>query len=422
MFTSFNTALSALSANTTAIDVIGNNLANLNTPGYKASVVTFSDQVTESLGTGLGETQVGFGVAPPITLRQFSQGAIQTSSGPLDVAVQGDGFLVVTDPSTSAILYTRGGNLQVNKIGVLSTATGFKVQGWNLVNGVINTNQPPTDLVVPVGSLTPPMATTAMSMDLNLDATATAGPPAATFSRSITVYDSLGVSHSLTLQFTKTANANVWSYALSIPTVDVASTGTQTQTPAAPNNLITFNPNGTLGAPLPTAAAPHLNVSALADSALPLDIDWNLYNSLGQASLTQYAQASDVSANSQNGSAASQLDHIGIGNGGQVVAKYTNGLQIAVGQIAMAGIPNPESLVADGNNNYQLSSKTALPATGLPGTGGRGQIIGGSIESSTVDIAHEFTSLIICQRAYQANSKVVTATDQISQDTINLIR
>ncbi|MBX7133916.1 MAG: flagellar hook basal-body protein [Fimbriimonadaceae bacterium] len=119
MFTSFSTALSALGAHATAVDVVGNNLANLNTPGFKASVVAFSDLVTQSLGAGLGETQVGFGVARPTTIRQFSQGAIQASSGPLDVAIQGDGFLVVRDPVSNSVLYTRGGNLQVNKAGQL---------------------------------------------------------------------------------------------------------------------------------------------------------------------------------------------------------------------------------------------------------------------------------------------------------------
>ncbi len=195
MFTSFSTALSALGAHTTAVDVVGNNLANLNTPGYKASVVVFSDLVTQSLGAGLGETQVGFGVARPVTIRQFSQGAIQASSGPLDVAIQGDGFLVVRDPMTNGVLYTRGGNLQVNKMGQLVTATGFRLQGWNEVNGVLDTTQPVTDVIVPVGSLRAPSPTRNVSFDLNLDASATAGPPPTTFSTSIEVFDSLGGSH-----------------------------------------------------------------------------------------------------------------------------------------------------------------------------------------------------------------------------------
>ena len=422
MFTSFNTALSALSADTTAIDVVGNNLANLNTPGYKASVVSFSDLVTESLGAGLGETQVGFGVAAPITIRQFSQGAIQSSSGTLDVAIQGDGFLVVTDPAKNGgTLYTRGGNLEVNKAGQLVTATGFQVQGWNSVNGVLDTTAPPTSLSVEVGSLTAPTPTKNVSFDMNLDAGAVSAPTPTTFSTSITVYDSLGGSHAVSVQFKKNATAGQWDYTMTFPGSDLASGTAATQT-----GTVTFDSDGKLIDPVapvpPGTNPPTLAVAGLADGATDMSIAWNLYDAAGQPRLTMYAQPSAVSANSQDGSAASQLTHIGIADGGQIVAKYSNGQQVVVGQLAMASIVNPESLIAAGNNNYQLSSKSALPAIGVPGTGGRGEILGGSVESSTVDIAKEFTNLIVYQRAYEANSKVITSTDQLSQTTINLIR
>jgi flagellar hook protein FlgE len=420
MFTSFNTALSALSADTTAIDVVGNNLANLNTPGYKASVVSFSDLVTESLGAGLGETQVGFGVAAPITIRQFSQGAIQSSSGTLDVAIQGDGFLVVKDQtSNGGTLYTRGGNLEVNKAGQLVTATGFQVQGWNAVNGVLDTTTPPTSISVQVGSLTAPTPTKNISFDMNLDAGAVSTPTATTFSTSIKVYDSLGGSHAVSVQFTKNATAGQWDYTMTFPAGDLKA-GTATAT-----GTITFDTDGKLTsppAPVAPATAPTLTVTGLANGASDMSVAWNLYDSFGQPRLTMYSQTSAVSANAQDGSAAAQLTHVGIADGGQIIAKYSNGEQIAVGQLAMASIVNPESLIATGSNNYQLSSKSALPAIGLPGSGGRGQILGGSIESSTVDIAKEFTNLIVYQRAYEANSKVITTTDQLSQSTIGLIR
>src|SRR5579864_6507362 len=211
MLTSFSTALSALSADATAIDVVGNNLANINTPGFKASDVSFHDLVTQSLGTGLGETQVGFGVATPITLRQFSQGAIQATGSPLDGAIQGDGFFVVANAS-GAIQYTRSGNFEVDSAGNLMTATGEKVQGWALTNNVLNTNGPTGNITVPVGSLQPPQVTTSASADLNLNASATAGPPPDTFSTSMQVYDSLGAAHIVTMTFTKTATANQWQY------------------------------------------------------------------------------------------------------------------------------------------------------------------------------------------------------------------
>jgi flagellar hook protein FlgE len=415
MFTSFSTALSALGAHTTAIDVVGNNLANLNTPGYKASVVAFSDLVTQSLGAGLGETQVGFGVAPPTTIRQFSQGAIQASSGPLDVAIQGDGFLVVRDPQGGQ-LYTRGGNLQVNKSGQLVTATGFQVQGWTEANGVLDTTQPVSEIVVPVGSLRTPQATTSFSFDLNLDASATAGPPAATFSTSMQVYDSLGSAHVVTVKFTKSATANQWDYALSVPDSDV-----QTPPFTPVTGSLTFDAQGKLVSPAPTDPMPQLAVTGLADSAADLSITWNLFNG-AESRLTQFAQTSAVAANSQDGSPAAQLVRVGIGDGGKILAQYSNGQQVAVGQLAMSSIRNPESMIAVGNNNFQVSARTALPALGVPGTGGRGQILGGAVEYSTVDIAREFTNLIVLQRGYQANARVVTAVDEMSQETINLKR
>lgn len=426
MFTSFNTALSALSADTTAIDVVGNNLANLNTPGYKASVVSFSDLVTESLGAGLGETQVGFGVASPITIRQFTQGAIQASSGALDVAIQGDGFLVVKDPTNNGgTLYTRGGNLEVNKAGQLVTATGFQLQGWNAVNGVLNVTTPPASISVQVGSLTAPTPTKSISFDMNLDASAVSAPVATTFSTSVTVYDSLGGSHPVSVNFTKTANPGEWSYTMNFPASDLTGAGTTTQTGGG---LVQFNANGQMTAPAaPTIAAPApaLTITGLKDGASsPMTISLNLYDTATppQPRLSMYSQLSAVSANSQDGFAAAQLTHIGIADGGQIIAKYSNGQQVAVGQLAMASVVNPESLIASGNNNYQLSSKSALPAIGLPGSGGRGEILGGSVEGSTVDIAKEFTNLIVYQRAYEANSKVITTTDQLSQTTIGLIR
>jgi flagellar hook protein FlgE len=416
MFTSFSTALSALGAHTTAVDVVGNNLANLNTPGYKASVVAFSDLVTQSLGAGLGETQVGFGVARPTTIRQFSQGAIQASSGPLDVAIQGDGFLVVRDPNTNSVLYTRGGNLQVNKDGQLVTATGFRVQGWNESNGILDTTQPATDVLVPVGSLRSPIATGSMSFDLNLDASAVAGPPATTFSTSIEVYDSLGGSHVVSVAFQKTANPGEWSYSMTFPDSDVANP------PFAPvTGLIQFDAAGKLAVPAPSAAMPSMAVTGLANGAANMNITWNLYHGLSPR-LTQFSQPSAVAANAQDGFAAAQLVKVGIGDGGRILAQYSNGQQVAVGQLSMASIRNPESMIAVGNNNFQLSARSALPAIGLPGTGGRGQIMGGAVEFSTVDIAREFTNLIVLQRGYQANARVVTAVDEISQETINLKR
>ena len=410
MANSFSTALSGLNAASTAIDVIGNNLANLNTPGFKASIVSFHDLVTQSIGAGLGSTQVGFGVGTPITLRQFSQGALQSTGGPLDAAIQGDGFFVVQN-SNGATEYTRGGNFQVDTNGNLMTATGEMVQGWTRTNGVLNTNAAPGTITVPVGALAPPQATSTASVDLNLDSTAAAGEE---FSTSVQVYDSLGTSHIVTFNFSKTATANQWQYSVSVPDADMA---TPPFTPVT--GTLTFDSSGNLISPAPTDPAPQIAIAGLADGAADMNLTWNLYNN-GAPRISQFAQTSAASAVAQNGSPAANLVSVGLADGGQVLARYSNGQQVVVGQMAMATIRNPESLIAAGNSNYQASALTALPAVGLPGTGGRGSVLGGSIEASTVDIAKEFTNLIIYQRGYEANAHVVTTVDQLSQDTINL--
>jgi flagellar hook protein FlgE len=412
MLTSFSTALSALNADTTAMDVVGNNLANLNTPGFKASTVSFHDLVTQSIGAGLGATQVGFGVGTPITLRHFSQGAIQTSSGPLDAAIQGDGFFVIQTQEGSTE-YTRGGNFQVNSKGNLTTATRDELLGWTINNGVLNTNLPVGPITVPVGSLAPPITTGNVSVDLNLNAAATAGPPPDTFSTSVQVYDSLGISHIATFTFTKTSTANQWTYSASIPPGD-------TTAPSTPvTGTLTFDQFGQLKSPAASAPQPVITAKGLVDGAADLSITWNLFNGT-TSRITQFAQPSATSAVAQDGSAAANLVSVGLADRGQVLAQYSNGQQVVVGQLAMATIRNPESLIAVGNSNYQTSALTALPAIGVPGTGGRGTVLGGSIEASTVDIAKEFTNLIVFQRGYEANAKVISTVDQLSQATINL--
>jgi flagellar hook protein FlgE len=418
-FTSFSAALSALNANTTAIDVVGNNLANLSTTGFKASTVSFQDLVTQSLGAGLGETQVGFGTGVPLTTRQFTQGALQATSGVLDAAIQGDGFFVLQD-STGAQLFSRAGNFQVDAQGHLLSATGDAVQGWDQVNGQVNTNGPIGGITVPVGTLQAPRATSTFSMDMNLNAAAAVGSTDGTFSYPMEVDDSLGTSHVLTMTFTN-QGGGTWGYSVSIPGEDL--TGGTAGTPTVlTTGTLTFDSSGNLTAPDITGRLIPIQATGFTDGAADLNMNWDLYDSNNAPRLTQFAQISAVSANTQDGQPAAQLVRVGVTDGGSILAQYSNGQQTVVGQIAMAGIRNPESLIAVGNNNFESSSLTATPAIGVPDTGGRGKILGGQLESSTVDIATEFTSMIVYQRGYEANAKVVNTADQLSQDTINLIR
>jgi flagellar hook protein FlgE len=421
MFTSFSTALSALSATATAVDVVGNNLANLNTPGFKTNVVYFRDLVTQSLGAGLGETQVGFGTGRPLTIRQFTQGAIQSSTGLLDAAVQGDGFFVAKNVQGNT-LYTRAGNFQVDDAGVLKTNTGERVQGWtnlDATTGVLDTNGAIGDIVVPVGAAKQPIASTQFTLDLNLNSSA-AADDTSKFSDTIKVYDSLGESHVLTVHFQKTAPSQ-WSYSVSIPGEDTSGGTAGTPVDIGASGTLTFGADGQLTDPA-VGSTIGLDVTGLSSGGADMHLDWNPRTDLGAGRITQFGQPSAPSASSQNGSAAAQLIRVGLADGGQMLAQYSDGQQVVVGQVAMASVRNPESLIAAGNNNYQASARTATPAIGLPNTGGRGDIVGGAIEASTVDIAKEFTNLIVLQRGYQANSRVITTVDELSQETINLKR
>jgi flagellar hook protein FlgE len=248
-----------------------------------------------------------------------------------------------------------------------------------------------------------------------LDATATQGAANGRFSTSIEVIDSLGNSHIVTIDFTRTATANQWDYSLTFPASDVT-----TPIPAVTGTL-QFNGNGLLTSPTPASTAPVLNITGLRDGASNMSITWNIFNG-ATPRMTQFSQPSASSALAQDGSVPANLLRVGLADGGRVVAQYSNGQQVIVGQTAMAAVRNPQSLLAAGNNNYQLSADSAIPAIGLPGTGGRGSVLGGTVEASTVDIAREFTNLIIFQRGYQANARVVTTVDEMSQETINLKR
>ena len=414
MFASFSTALSALDANATAVGIVGNNLANLDTPGYKNSVAYFQNLMSESLGTG---TQVGFGVQQPLTMTQFTQGAIQSSGGPLDAAIQGDGFFVVNNGSVPE--YTRAGSFQTDLSGNLLTPSGAYVQGWTAANGVLNTGGPVGNIVVPVGSMQAPVASTSFTLNANLNSSSNADATSA-WSSPVTVYDSLGDAHVVTLNFQKTA-ANTWSYTATVPGTDVSAgtAGTPYAIPGATGTL-TFNSSGQLTSP--AAGSPvTIAIPGLSDGAADMNLSWSPYNADGSGSITQFDETSAASANSQNGLAAAQLTGVAMGNGGQLIASYSNGQQTVVGQLAMASIRNPQSLLSVGNNDYQVSSTTAAPSIGIPGTGGRGTVTGGSLEASNVDIATEFTQLIVLQSAYQADSKVITTVSDMAQETTSLI-
>jgi flagellar hook protein FlgE len=424
MFNTYSTALSALSADSTAIDITGNNLANLNTPGYKASEVQFHDLMATTMGGGTGAAQIGMGVGPAGSYRNFMQGTITNTGNPTDTAIQGDGFYVVQN-SSGQQLYTRAGNFQFDDSGNLLTATGENVEGWNAVNGVVNPSGAIGNISIPVGGVMAATPTTTMSFSMNLNSEAGTTGTGSTFSAPIQVIDSQGSTHTLTATFTKTGT-NKWGYSIAIPSADLSAASS---TPLATGTL-TFDGSGQISSPAATTdpttgvvTPPSIDVkiAGLADGASDMDITWNLADATGKSSITQLAQASAVSGTDQNGVAAGTISKVSIENGGLVVAQYSNGKQAVVAQLAMASIRNPQSLLAVGNNELAATPDTAPAVIGAAGTGGRGQIVAGSLEASTVDIATEFTNLLTYERGYQAASRVITTTDQLTQETVNLI-
>jgi len=407
MSSAFSIALSALTANSEAIDVVGNNLANMNTTGYKDVDVAFESLMSQSLGLG----QVGMGIGQLATPSDYSQGTLTTTDGPTDAAIQGNGFFVVNN-AAGQTLYTRDGSFQVNSTGQLVTATGENVQGWSAVNGAVTPSGPIGNLSVPLGASVPASATSTMSVDVNLDSSGSAS----SFSAPIQVYDSEGTSHTLTVNFTETSAGN-WGYTVTIPSADLNSGGTT----KLASGTMTFDQSGNLKSPAQSTDPQTIAISGLADGAADMSINWNLYNSDGSSTITQYAEASGVGTTSQNGYAAGQITDVSLQNGGMVVANYSNGQQVDVGQLAVASIPNPDSLTSVGDNDLAASASTGSISVGPASSNGRGQVVAGALESSNVDMATEFTKLMSYQNSYEAASRVITTSDQLLQETVNLI-
>ena len=416
MLTAFSTALSALNASELAVDVVGNNLANLNSTGFKASTASFGDMMSQELGAD--GSQVGMGTTRARTFRQFTQGAIQASGGALDAAIQGGGYFVVRG-SNDQLAFTRDGTFHLDASGTLLTASGQPLQGWVAVNGTLDTSGATGKIVIPGQTLTKPVATTKASLVLNLDAATAANK---IFSTPIQVVDSLGSTHVLTLTFTKGATANSWDYSVTIPGEDVTAGKAGTPTKLSATGNLTFDSSGNLTSPAAAAGVIPIKVPGLADGAADMSIDWSLYGTDGTSRVTQFAAPSSASAPEQDGVASGQLTGVTMTDGGKLLAKYSNGDSVVVAQLALASIRNPESLVSVGDNLLELGPDSAEPAIGVADSGGRGKIVGGALESSTVDIAREFTNLIVYQRSYQASARVITTADQISQEVINLKR
>jgi flagellar hook protein FlgE len=427
---SFSAGLSGLNANGQYLSVIGNNLANINTIGFKSSAVTFMDLVSQTVGgPSANPMQVGLGVGTGSIAPVFSQGAIENTREATNVAIQGNGFFVVR--GVQGLSYTRAGNFSLNSDGALVTPDGLKVQGYTEVDpvtGRIVTTNEPTDLVVPPGVLREPVATSVFRTLSNLDVNALVGD---TFNTPVQIYDSMGASHVMTVAYTRTATG--WNFQITVPG-DEVTPASLTPTVLASGTLafdgqgqivrITPTAPATGGGNLPGTPITDINFTTptWANGATASTITWDVVDQNAVVSLTGFASPSATASKSQNGAAAGMIDSISINPDGSILATFGAGRTVAIGQLALANFNNPKGMVKLGSNRYGESQAAGIPNVGVAGTGGRGTLIGSALEQSNVDIAQEFTQMILAQRGYQANSKTITVSDELLVDTLNLKR
>jgi len=398
MLRSLFSGITGLRAHQTMLDVTGNNIANVNTAGFKSSQTVFEDTLSQLLQAsgapsgsngGTNPAQVGLGVKVAGITTNFAQGAAQNTGRATDLMIQGDGLFAVKQDGQD--LFTRSGSFNFDANGRLVTQDGAIVQGWGAVNGVVSSSLPPGAITLPVSAMLAPQATTTGALGGNLDAATAVGGVVAS---SMVAYDPQGAAHTISYTFTKTA-ADTW-------TMDAAEGAT-----ALGSSTLTFGPTGAL-----TSASP-VSVTAPWGGAIAVD-------AMG---LTQYGGTPSATVTSQGGgSAPGTLQGFTISPDGTLVGVFSNGLKQNLGQVALATFVNPAGLEKSGNSTYRASADSGTAQIGVAGTGGRGKLASGLLEMSNVDLAQEFTNLIIAERGFQANSRVITTSDEILQDLVQLKR
>lgn len=404
----FSTALSGLRASSNALGVTGNNIANANTTAFKSGSITFSDIFLNSLGLNKANMplQIGNGVTTASISRDFSQGNLNESGSPTNLAVQGTGYFVVQD-DTGVLYYTRAGDFTLSNDGSVVTPTGQKLQGYAAVDGVIPANAPIGTIQVPIGDTIKPSVTSEATFRLNLNSTDGVDTE---FTASVRVYDSLGVARSLNIVYTKTGDL----------TYDVTANVDGTDAPVTPTSL-TFDADGKLVTPAaPTQMVVTPDQTNLNGATLPA-INVNLFKTDGTPNITNFAASSGVSSASQNGFAPGAISNILTDKTGTLTAVFSNGQARSLGQVALAVFNSQDGLQSITGNLFGETIGSGPAAIGRPGTGGRGDVVGNALEQSNVDIATEFTNLIIAQRSYQANSRVITTFSQTLQDLLQII-
>ncbi len=417
--------VSGLNTNSQAMSVIGNNLANTNTLGFKGSRTVFSDLLSSSINGSGGSSQVGRGVGMSRVDSIFSQGTFESTESSLDVAIEGEGFFLLAQPDDITTYYSRAGAFRFNSDGYLVNPEGFRVQGQpysldgNLAPG------DPSDIQISDQGLTGANASTEIVLSANLDSSEPIIPLAGfdmtdpstfNYSSSTQIYDTLGNPHLITTYFNKTAN-NVWDWNWSATRDD----GTIAQGAGAAN-LLSFTTDGVLEDPANPGTAATFDIT---DTITAANLSWlngtTPQNITFTFDLTQFNSDSIVISQNQNGYGPGELTDVSINEDGAVVASYANGEQTLIANLVLGKFTNPGGLELAGNNLYRETGGSGVPRTGLPGPE-LGKVFTNSLEQSNVDMGAEFVRMITVQRGFQANSKIITTVDELLGELINLKR
>ncbi len=420
-----NTAISGLRSMQTWLDIVANNVVNANSTAFKASRAVFQDILSQTEKTasgpqgtlgGVNAQQVGLGMQIGGINTLITQGALQNTGKLTDFAVLGEGFFIVNDGTRD--FYTRDGTFDLAVDGkLISSLNGFPVTAWTVdaTTKTVDTTAPPTTVTLPIGTQGDATDSGTIVMTGNLDSNTvafSAGPPVVgTVATTITVFDSQGDSHLIQLLFTNAAAVDTWT--LTATTADAAIT-----TITVANGTIAFDAVGAMTSTNPTldidfdATVTGVNDLTVANN-VTLDMD---------GTLTQVAADSSVSSQSQDGTSSGTLLTFSVNSQGLITGIFSNGAQETLGQIALATFPNPAGLARVGTNIFEVSANSGDANVGPAQTGSRGSIASGSIEGSNVDLAQEFTNLILAQRGFQANSRMITTNDEILQELVNLKR
>ena len=409
----FSIPLSGLEAMSSSLNVIANNLANLNTDGYKDETLSFSsifNQVQQTAGNG-DPIQTGSGVRVDATSANWTNGSPTTTGVPSNMALQGNGFFVLQG-SNGQTSYTRAGDFTVNSAGQLCAPNGALVMGYPAVRGVVSTSGALAPISVNQSTAMPGVATTSFGMVTNLDSSSAAGT---TLNSPITVYDSLGSAQMLTVQYTNTA-PNTWSYNVTLPASATGGSGSPT---VLASGTLSFNSSGQLTSP--TGSVTGINISGLADGAAPMSLTWKLTDTAGNPTITQLNSASVTPSTTQDGYGAGTLTDYTVLSDGTVQGQFSNDRTLALGQVAIASFANPQGLSQGAGSDYLATFASGAAILGQAGAGGNGTISGGAVENSNVDLSTEFSKMIVAQQGYEANAKVLTSLNQISQATIQMM-